>query len=150
VLLEQARYDTGLGADLVGEIQAEMAVRYGGADATPVRPEQFDPPHGAFLIAFVGGAVVGCVALRRLSGTDVELKRMYVRPAHRRRGHGRRLLAAAEDAARARGYRRLLLETGTAQPEAMALYEAADYVRVHNFGHYADSPLSRAYAKVLR
>jgi hypothetical protein len=43
----------------------------------------------------------------------------------------------------------MILETGTAQPEAMALYESAGYVRIEGFGHYRWSPLNRCYGKRL-
>ena len=52
---------------------------------------------------------------------------MFVRAAHRRRGHARALLRALEDRARSQGYRRVMLETGLAQPEAIALYESEGY-----------------------
>ena len=47
------------------------------------------------------------------------------------------------------GYRRLALETGLAQPEAIALYESAGYQPLPGFGHYAGDELSRAYVKDL-
>ena len=50
---------------------------------------------------------------------------------------------------RALGYRRLVLETGTEQPEAIALYEREGYRPTEGFGHYADEPGSRYYAKDL-
>jgi hypothetical protein len=43
----------------------------------------------------------------------------------------------------------LALETGTMQPEAIALYQAQGYQPTIRFGHYADSELSRYFAKRL-
>jgi hypothetical protein len=43
----------------------------------------------------------------------------------------------------------MILETGTAQPEAMALYESAGYARIESFGHYRHSPENRCYAVAL-
>ena len=43
----------------------------------------------------------------------------------------------------------LLLETGTAQPEAMALYESHGWHRITPYGHYRDSPESVCFAKEL-
>jgi hypothetical protein len=43
----------------------------------------------------------------------------------------------------------MILETGTAQPEAMALYESAGYEAVTPFGHYQDEPLNRCYGRRL-
>ena len=147
--LSDARYGDALTAALIEEIQQEMIARYGGPDETPVDPAQFAALGGAFLVAHVDGEPIGCAGLRGRPAGEVELKRMYVRPAHRRRGYARGLLLAVEDRARSLGYRRLVLETGTAQPEAIALYEREGYLPTAGFGHYADEPGSRYYAKDL-
>jgi len=147
--LSDARYGDTLTAALIEEIQQEMTARYGGPDETPVDPAQFAAPGGAFLVAHLDGEPIGCAGLRGRPAGEVELKRMYIRPAHRRRGYARGLLLAVEDRARSLGYRRLVLETGTAQPEAIALYEREGYLPTAGFGHYADEPGSRYYAKDL-
>jgi GNAT superfamily N-acetyltransferase len=59
---------------------------------------------------------------------------MWTAPSERRRGHARRVLAALEDAARARGYRAVRLETGRPQPEAVALYAGAGYAPITPYG----------------
>jgi GNAT superfamily N-acetyltransferase len=135
--------------DLIEELQEEYVVRYGGRDDTPVDPEQFAPPTGSFLVATQDGEPVGCGGLRRHDEQQVEVKRMFVRTPFRGRGLARVLLAALEDEARSLGYRRILMESGTAQPEAMALYESSGYERIPGFGYYRDSPENRCYAKDL-
>jgi len=65
-----------------------------------------------------------------------ELKRMYVRESARGRGVARLLLAHLERTAAESGIRRLVLETGVAQPEAIALYRSSGYTDVEPFGHY--------------
>ena len=50
---------------------------------------------------------------------------------------------------RAQGDRRVVLETGLAQPEAIALYASAGYLPIQGFGHYKDAPLSRSFARDL-
>jgi GNAT superfamily N-acetyltransferase len=72
-----------------------------------------------------------------------------VRPEARGGRLGDRLLAEVEQRARALGARRVKLETGLAQPEAMAVYERHGYYPIEPFGDYADSPLSRCYAREL-
>ena len=79
-----------------------------------------------------------------------EVKRMYVAPAARGLGVARRMLARLEESAAAADAEAMILETGTAQPEAMALYESSGYARIENFGHYRWSPQNRCYGKLLR
>lgn len=149
LVLRDAAYDDTTAAELIAEVQREYVTRYGGIDATPVAPGEFAAPGGAFLLACVGEEAIGCVGLRRHDAETVELKRMYVRHRHRRRGHGRALLHAVEARARAMGYERIILETGTAQPEALALYADEGYHRIPGFGIHRGSPMSRCFAKAL-
>ena len=139
VVLETVPFDSDLATSLVAEVQQEYVRRYGGHDETPVDPAEFAPPQGTFLVAHVGATAIGCAGLRRHGDDTVEVKRMFVRTEHRRRGHARRLLAALEDPAREQGFRRVVLETGMAQPEAIALYTSAGYLPIEGFGHYKDS-----------
>lgn len=149
VELHQVRYDDPETVALVEEIQLDLTGRYGGPDETPVDPGDFVSPDGIFLVLRRGGAVAACAGLRRHGNGVVELKRMFVRPAYRRTGLARVLIAALEDNARAAGYRQLVLETGTGQPEAMALYESAGFERIPPFGFYAEHVDSRSYGKTL-
>jgi GNAT superfamily N-acetyltransferase len=149
VELDAVRFDSDLAQVLVAEVQQEYVKRYGGHDETPVDTDEFAPPDGTFLVARVGAVAIGCAGLRRHDERTVEVKRMFVRPEHRRRGHARRLLAALEDRARSQGYQRVILETGLAQPEAIALYTSAGYQPIEGFGHYKDAPLSRSFARDL-
>lgn len=142
-------YDDPRAEAVLVEVHRENTARYGGPDRSPVDAGDFALPDGRFVLAQVDGAVVGCAALRRHDATSAELKRMFVFADHRRRGIANLLLSRLEDLARTMGYDRLVLETGVAQPEAIALYEAAGYRTTTPFGHYAASPLSRSYAKSL-
>lgn len=152
--IEQHPYGGPASAPLIAEVQQEYVVRYGAPDETPVDPGEFVPPHGTFYVAWLGpdsapDQAVGCAGLRRHDAGTAELKRMYVRAAHRGRGLSRPLLAAVEEQARRSGYRRIILETGTAQPEAIGLYTTSGYMPVPNFGHYRCSPSSRCFGKEL-
>jgi diacylglycerol O-acyltransferase / wax synthase len=149
VQLDEVSFDSELAQSLVAEVQQEYVRRYGGQDETPIDPAEFAPPAGSFLVARVGRTPIGCAGMRRHGDGTVEVKRMFVRVEHRRRGHARRLLAALEDRARAQGCRRVVLETGLAQPEAIALYTSAGYTPIAGFGHYKDAPLSRSFARDL-
>ncbi|HVM14555.1 MAG TPA: GNAT family N-acetyltransferase [Egibacteraceae bacterium] len=135
---------------LLAELDVELHERYGGG-GDPVRADaaDFAPPEGLFLVAWVDGQAEGCAGFRRLDDATAELKRMYVRPERRGTGLARALLAAVEECAVASGYRRMWLETGLPQPEAMALYRASGYEPIASFGQYADSPSQRCFGKAL-
>ena len=141
-------------ARLVEEVQQEYVVRYGGRDETPLEPGYFDPPDGAFFVGYLDGTPVATGAWRRRSDVAVdgttataEIKRMYVAPVARGRGLARAMLTHLETTARAAGAEVMVLETGLAQPEAIALYESSGYTPVPGFGFYKDAPLSRCFAR---
>lgn len=141
---------------MIVELQAIYTERYGDGDATELRPAEFTAPRGYFAIGYVDGEPAACGGWRAREGGepglrdgDAEIKRMYVRDAHRGRGHARALLAHLEDTAAAAGRRRVVLETGTRQPEAIALYESAGYAPAEKFGLYREEPGSRCYARAL-
>lgn len=140
-----------LAADLIAELDADLGMRYGtGGDPVHAPAFEFDGPGGQMLLATVGDKPVGCVGLRRVDAHTAELKRMYVRPELRRRGIARALLGACERAAVDLGYDWLWLESGTMQPEALALYLSAGYERVAPFGQYANETLSVHLGRVLQ
>ena len=139
---------------LVAELQQEFVVRYGGPDETPLDPTMFDAPSGAFFVGWFEGSPVATGAWRlrpdvsALDGTvAAEIKRMYVVPGVQRRGLARLMLAHLETTASAAGADVMVLETGLAQPEAIALYESSGYTRVEGFGYYRDSPQVRYFGK---
>jgi GNAT superfamily N-acetyltransferase len=107
---------------------------------TPASFEDLEPPAGgAFLVGREDGRPVAGGGLKRLAPGVAEIKRMYVTPDARGRGHARRMLAALEDAARELGYERVRLDTGASQPHARSLYESAGYEAVPDFN---DNPLA--------
>jgi putative acetyltransferase len=99
-------------------------------------------PNVRFLVARRGTEAVACGAYIVSPAGHAEIKRMWVEPAVRGAGVGRRLLSAIIDGARSDGVRLLQLETGIAQPEAIALYRAAGFVECPPFGDYKPDPLS--------
>ncbi|HVV24728.1 MAG TPA: GNAT family N-acetyltransferase [Pseudonocardiaceae bacterium] len=153
--IRQVGYDDPDAVKLIAELQQEYVVRYGGHDATPVAVEDFAPPRGLFVVGCLGDSAVACGGWRAHSSSedftdgDAEVKRMYVTPPARGLGLARAVLAELERTAREHGRRRIVLETGTEQPEAIGLYTSSGYTPVPHFGTYRDSPSSRYFGKVL-
>jgi DNA-binding MarR family transcriptional regulator/GNAT superfamily N-acetyltransferase len=115
----------------------ELAGRFdGGFDPSlsiSAADHEMTPPAGLFLIAMLHGEPVGCGALKFHPSAPAEVKRMWVAPAVRRLGLGRRLLTELEARAAAHGVRTLRLETNRALAEAVSLYRTAGYREVTAF-----------------
>jgi GNAT superfamily N-acetyltransferase len=115
--------------------------------------EEYEPPRGIFLVARLDGHLVGGVGVRPILGPGDaagEVKRLWVRPDQRRHGVATSLMTALEAASRDLGYRRLYLETGPRQPEAIALYASAGWVGIESFPEGAVShPHSLRFSKDL-
>ena len=102
-------------------------LRYQGfAEEVATLPGAYAAPRGMLLLAGPRDAAIGCVALRPIAGTGdtalAEIKRMYVHPAARGTGLGRRLMESVVAGARAMGYRELKLDTLAQMREAQLLY----------------------------
>ncbi|GAA3644708.1 acetyltransferase (GNAT) family protein [Lentzea atacamensis] len=136
---------------MIADLQQVYVDRYGDVDVTPVDPAQFAAPLGYFVIGYLDGVPVACGGWRindELEGA-AEIKRMYVVDSVRGKGYSRLVLANLEETAREAGLRRMVLETGLRQPEAISLYTTSGYVRIDNFGVYRDHPESRCFGKPL-
>lgn len=131
--------------DLVARLSADLGRRYGDDGTGLYRPEDAE----VFLVAWLGGTPVACGALCRRAADVAEVKRMYVAPEARRRGLAGRILARLETLAARSGVRTVLLETGTLQPEALALYESAGYSRRAPYGPYVGDPRSVCFEKPI-
>ncbi len=154
--LRRVRYDHPDAVLLTERVQREYIERYGDRDRTPVDPEQFAPPRGCFLVCYHDGEPVATGGWRAMDASpegyadgDAELKRMYVVPEARGRGLARRILAELEADAAAAGRLRMVLESGSRQPEALALYRSCGYTAVSKFGIYRDEPLSVCLGRAL-
>jgi GNAT superfamily N-acetyltransferase len=136
---------------LIARLNAELTELYPKPDDRhfELAEAQVSEGRGVFLVARVDGAPVGCGALRQLDPATGELKRMYVAPGSRGYGVGRRVVAELEQHARSLDLRRLVLETGDLQVEAMGLYESAGFTRIPCFGEYAGSAVSVCMEKAL-
>lgn len=109
-------------------------------------------PGVSFWAAWERSEVLGCGALKALGDGEGEVKSMRTAPAHLRKGVAAALLEQIISTARARGYRRLSLETGTgpAFEPAHAFYRSFGFKDCGAFADYpADDPFSRFMSLAL-
>jgi putative acetyltransferase len=124
---------------LVRTTLAEFGLGLGeGADSDALLanlPGSYADAGGAFFVAELGGALVGTAGLARLGNSDFELQKMFLSPATRGKGVGRKLLTACLDVARAAGARRVVLDTNSRMTDAIAFYEKSGFVRDDSVCH---------------
>ncbi|GAA3191182.1 MULTISPECIES: GNAT family N-acetyltransferase [Streptomyces] len=157
--IRPVRYDHPDAVVLDALVQQEYVRRYGETDFTPLDAAMFVPPRGTYLLAYDGDRPVATGGWRTEEDTakgyaagDAEIKRMFVIEEARGRGLARRILAALEADARAAGRTRMVLETGTEQPEALSLYASCGYLMVpepEKFGEFRTYDDSRCMRKAL-
>ena len=141
---------------LVDEVQAYYVTIYGGPDDSPFDAAEFAPPAGQFVLGTLDDEPVAMGGWRHrpdlspaFGAPVAEIKRMFVSPRARRRGFANTVLAELERTATAAGNAFVVLETGTIQADAIALYERAGYRPTLRFGHYAWSPTARYFARPM-
>ena len=118
-------YGASLAVDLgFQQFEAELAAL----------PGEYAEPGGHLLLAYVGGELAGCGAMRQLPDCDYanacEMKRLYVRPDFRRYGLGRLLAQALLDEGRRAGYSAMLLDTLDDMEAARELYASLGFVEI--------------------
>jgi ribosomal protein S18 acetylase RimI-like enzyme len=101
-------------------------------------PGAYAPPEGRLLLAFASGGPAGCIALRKIADDICEMKRLWVRPAFRGTGLGRRLAESLLGEARTIGYRRIRLDTLPSMGRAQALYVSLGF---RDIPPYNDHPI---------
>ena len=117
----------------VDELGSRFDTGFDPARSLPAADQEMIPPAGVFLVATLHSEAVGCGGLKFHDGAPAEVKRMWVAPAARGLGLGRRLLAELESHAAAHGVSVLRLETNGTLAEAISLYRSSGYREVAAF-----------------
>lgn len=133
---------------LIRLLDSELKDRYGALQS---EYDHFNviEPNNTVVIAYSGNRAVGCGCFKAFDEFSVEIKRMFVKPAYRKKGLARKILSDLEKWAAESGFSAAVLETGKNQPEAIAMYESSGYLRIPNFGQYAGMPNSVCMKKRL-
>jgi len=129
---------------LIEEYMASMALDlcFQGIDEElKTLPGKYSEPDGALLVAKAGGALCGCVALKKIGDGICEMKRLFVRDAYKGRGVGKKLARMIIEEGRLKGYRLMRLDTLKSMRPALSLYRSLGF---HETGAYVYNPLEGA------
>ncbi len=135
-------------SDMSASLHADLELRYGKGSL-----EEFVEENKYMIIFFAAADdknnAAACGALKHFDDHTAEIKRMYVKDEYRGRGLSKLILKRLEDTAVEMNYRKVILETGLKQPEAMNLYEKFGYKKIKPYGRHKDDPDSVCYEKML-
>ncbi len=101
------------------------------------------------LVVYKNHKPIGCGAFRQFDASTVEVKRMYLQPNERGSRIATKILEMLENWVRELGYKRIILETGDRQVEAVKFYKKSGYKRISNYGQYAQMENSNCFEKKL-
>lgn len=125
-------YAQGLGVDLCfQDFERELSTL----------PGKYAEPKGRLYLAYNQNEAIACIALRPINESMGEVKRLYVRPSHRRQGLSKILAEQIINDAKVVGYKRLVLDTLNTMTPAMNLYRALGFKETEA---YYDNPLEGA------
>ncbi len=101
------------------------------------------------VIAYQDNQAIGCGAFKKLDNETIEIKRMYVKFAHRGSGTAQAILNSLELWASEKGFKKCILETGNRQVEAIKFYKKAGYKSIPNYGQYIHMEDSNCFEKLV-
>ena len=135
--------------DLVQLLDKDLRTRDGDEHAFYAQFNKIDKINHV-VVAYQNDEPVGCGAFKEFNQELVEIKRMFVLPAHRGQGVAQAVLGELEQWAQELHYVGYVLETGKKQPEAIRLYQKSHYTLIPNYGQYAGIDNSVCMQKELR
>ena len=133
---------------LVAKLDEDLTRRYGTEQLEYDRYNKIKDID-TIVLAYINDEPVGCGCFKTFDTNSVEVKRMFVETTLQGKGIGKAILKELEKWAAEIGYRSMVLETGTRQPEAIHLYKKLGYQIIPNFSPYIGNELSVCMKKDL-
>lgn len=96
-------------------------------------------PYGRLYLAICDNKIAGCIGLRKIDNENCEMKRLYVKPAFRRKELGNILVKKIIEDAKAIGYKHILLDTFPFLEAAIKLYKKHGFYEIES---YNDNPMN--------
>lgn len=95
--------------------------------------DKFMPPDGCLLLGYIEEDLAGIACLKSLTSSIGEVKRMYVRPSHRKAGLGRALINRLLQEAQHSGYQLVRLDSARFMKEAHQLYRSIGFKEIEAY-----------------
>lgn len=133
---------------IIEELSTNLYLRFGSDGKNSFTDWQVNNSKYVFVIAEINHEIVGCGAIRPISETVGEVKRMYSKYPGKK--IGKTILAFLEDIASKSGYEKLFLETRIKNTAATQFYEKQDYKVIPNYGKYKDRTDAICFGKSLK
>ncbi len=102
------------------------------------------------VLAYENNIPMACGAIKEISSDTIEVKRMYTAPLGRGKGFATAVISELQKWGAEMTYKKCVLETGTRQPDAVALYQKNGFSSITNYGQYAGIENSLCFGKELK
>lgn len=122
---------------LTNKLYVELNDRYGLQQSGYDKHNVIETINTA-IIGYIDKKPVACGCFKEINHHTIEIKRMYVHNNYRRKGFSVIILRSLEQWGSELGFKRLILETGKGQPEAIGLYKKQGYGVIDNYGPYVN------------
>jgi len=155
VVITPERPDMPDARRLIDELDEHLGARYPPSSRHAFSVDRLLEEGVEFFVLRAGDEPAACGGILFVEASEEddrpygEVKRMFVAPAYRGSGFGKRILERLAEEARLRGVDVLRLETGIYQTEAIGLYERTGFRPIGPFGPYVDDPLCAYFEKHL-
>lgn len=132
---------------IIEELSQNLYERFGSDGKNSFTDWEYNNPKFVFVIAELNAEIVGCGAIRPLSENEGEVKRMFAK--YPRKNIGQSILSFLETKAKELDYEKLVLETRVKNEEACSFYLKSNYIKIPNYGKYANRLDAVCFQKTL-